>query len=63
MDAATGAVGTLSATSDANAYPTGISATGAVSNLLIWGEIDVSQDPDWTGITDSQSPGWTDVAA
>jgi len=30
---------------------------------LVWGEIDSSQDPSWTGVTDTQDPNWTDIAA
>jgi len=42
--------------------PTGVEATGAVSQLLVWGPVDTSQTPDWTIISDSQTPNWEEVA-
>ena len=42
-------------------YPIGVSATGYVSGVLVWGEVDDSQNPDWQNINDSQTSTWVDV--
>ena len=62
MDAATGAVGTLSTSSAAGVDVTGETATSQLGKLLIWGTIIPGQDPSWGSISDSQDPGWQEVA-
>ena len=53
---------------------TGVSATGAVGSVLVWGIIDDSQTPSWATIStsqtsgfseidDAQTPDWTQIAA
>ena len=46
----------------ANVLPTGVEATGAVSQILVWGPIVPGQDPSWTGVTDTQDPTWSSVS-
>ena len=58
MDAATGAVGSLTTTSHANIYPTGVVGTGQITSVLVWGKVVPGQDPEWDGVNDSQSPSW-----
>ena len=41
----------------------GVSATGAISNVNVWGIIDASQTPDFSTISSSQSPSWSTVDA
>ena len=44
---ATGTLGTVTPAAKAAISVTGISATGSVSNVVLWGEVDVSQTADW----------------
>jgi len=70
----TAVVGTVTGTGAATALVTGVAGTTVLANLLVWGNIVPSQDPDytpttpsqsasWSGTTPSQSPEWEDVAA
>ena len=47
---ATGAVGTLTVALSAVASVTGVSASVSTSNVLVWSEIDTSQNPNWVEI-------------
>jgi hypothetical protein len=71
---ATGGVGAVTHTGDANVYAIGVSATGEISKVLVWGRIVPNQNPSytpeepiqspgWNAETPSQSPGWTREAA
>ena len=40
---------------------TGVSATGYVRSVLVWGLIDDSQTPNWVNIDDSQTITWSEV--
>jgi hypothetical protein len=61
--AGTASVGSVTVEGDANATVTGLSATGSVGLVLVWGEITPSQNPNFSAITPSQTPSWTDIAA
>ena len=61
--AGTASVGTATSVGDANANVTGLSATGSVGSVLVWGEITPSQNSNFSAITPSQTPSWTDIAA
>ena len=61
-DALTSALGSVTATGEANTSVTGVYGTGEISQILVWGIIVPGQDPSWGGIDDSQSPGWQEVA-
>jgi hypothetical protein len=63
MDAATGAVGSLATTADANAYPTGVNATGAVGILVLWSDVIPGQTTTYSAISPSQTPNWVDKVA
>ena len=59
---ATSALGTAYVVEAAtNVYPTGLSATGEVGRVLIWQNIDPSQNPNWINMTPSQTPNWTSI--
>jgi len=47
---ATGAVGTLTVALSAVASVTGVSASVSTSNVLVWSQIDTSQNPNWVEI-------------
>ena len=50
---ARGYLGVSEPDAEANAYPTGVEATGEIANgrfILVWGEIDTSQDANWKRI-------------
>ena len=68
----TGAAGDV-AVADAVIGVTGVSATGVVNIVNVWGLVDdsqtpnystisTSQTPSWTAVTDSQTPSWEEVA-
>ena len=61
MEAATGAVGDVSAIITISISVTGVEATGAVSQLQVWGKIVPSQTPNYTEVTETQNPSWTEV--
>jgi hypothetical protein len=44
-------------------FPTGVSATGAVGQVLVWGKIVPVPTGPWTPVNDSQTPNWTVIAA
>ena len=62
MDAATSALGTETVQASANAYPTTVTGTGAVSGLNVWGEIIPNQTPNYSTISTTQTPNWSEVA-
>ena len=61
--AGTASVGTVTSEGDANANVTGLSATGSVGSVLLWGQIIPSQNSQFSAITVSQTPSWTNIAA
>ena len=61
--AGTASVGSVTVEGDANANVTGLSATGSVGSVLVWGEITPSQNSNFSAITPSQTPSWTNIAA
>ena len=61
QSASTGQIGDLTPQASAGVSVTGISATGQISQLTVWGIVDDSQDPSWSAVSDSQTPGWSDV--
>jgi hypothetical protein len=56
-------LGSVTVTADANVYPAGISATGQVGRVLVWGTIVPDQTPNWSQVSPSQTPSWTEIAA
>ena len=59
----TSSVGSVTTTSSAEVSVTGVTATGSIGQVLVWGAIIPSQNPSYSTITPSQSPSWTDIAA
>ena len=41
---------------------TGLSATGFVTNVLVWGLVDDTQTPNYANINSTQTPNWEEVA-
>ena len=52
----------LSAKAGAKAHPTGQSITTGIGTVLVWGEIDESQTPSYSTISETQTPNWEEVA-
>ena len=50
-----------STTAAANVVPTGQSATFTTGSIFIWGEIDDSQTPNYSGVATSQDPNYTSI--
>ncbi len=61
--AGTGEGGTGKTDAKARVTTTGVSATGQVGQVLVWGSIVPDQDPLDTTINTLQTPSWTDIAA
>ena len=59
----TTSVGAVTTAAKANVTPTGVSATASVGKVLIWGEVDTSQTPDYSNIATSQTPNYTIIDA
>jgi hypothetical protein len=47
---ATGAIGTPFIAINMRVYPTGVSATASPTSVLVWGQINDAQSPNWTVI-------------
>ena len=60
--AATASVGSVTVTVDAIIDVTGVSATGSVGQVLVYGRVVPDQNPTYTEITPSQSPTWLEEA-
>ena len=69
----TGSVGSVTTISKANVVPTGVSATGFVTDVLVWGLIDDTQTKNYANINadqsssfaeinETQTPNWEEVA-
>jgi len=56
-----GIAGNTTATGDGNVYLTGVQATGIIGQVLVWGQIPVVPDPNWTQIDDDSNEGWTQI--
>ena len=41
---------------------TGVSVTISINNLIVWGEVDDSQTPNYQSVSDSQTVDWQEVA-
>ena len=54
-------IGSVSVTGTANIVPTGVSATGYIRNVNVWGIINNGQNPDWNAINNSQTPNWNNI--
>jgi hypothetical protein len=50
------------AKANADVLVTGVNATGAVGTVLVWGEVDDNQNPNWQNITSAQTPTWGNVS-
>jgi hypothetical protein len=46
---------------DANVSPTGVSATGEISKVLVWGRIVPNQNPSYTPINPAQSASFATI--
>jgi hypothetical protein len=57
-EAATG-TDAISAIKSVNAFVTGIQLVVNIGNVLIWAQIDDSQNANWQNITTTQGSGWT----
>lgn len=71
---AIGQLGNVEVIGTANIYPEGVQAVGIISPVLVWGQVDDGQNPDWQAvggfqsanwqdILDTQDPEWTNIAA
>jgi hypothetical protein len=58
QSAMTSALGSLTVTTHVSIALTGVYGTGAISQILVWGDVVPGQDPEWGVIDDSQSPSW-----
>ena len=61
MEAATGAVGDVSATTHVTILITGLEGTGQITQLLVWGLVDDSQTPNYSSVSTSQTPNYSSV--
>ena len=62
---ASGAVGTLgdeSVQGKANASVTGLSATGSIESVIVWGNIIPAPGTSYSTLTPSSSPTWSTVS-
>ena len=55
-------IGAVSTVAKANVVPTGQSVTVSLSSVLVYGEIDTSQTPNFSDVTTTQTPNYSDVA-
>jgi hypothetical protein len=58
---AAGAVGQVSVDAGAIAFPTGVSATGQMGQVIVWGAIIPDPGTAWTDVDPSATTIWTDV--
>tara|TARA_B110000902_G_C13939881_1_gene449290 strand:+ start:303 stop:515 length:213 start_codon:yes stop_codon:yes gene_type:complete len=61
--AITSAINAVTTSAAANVVPTGQSATFTTGSIFIWGEIDDSQTPNYSGVATSQTPNYTSITA
>jgi hypothetical protein len=54
-------LGTVVVSGGATATPTGVSATGEIGQVNVWGQIDDGQSANWQNINDAQTPTWVVV--
>ena len=62
---ATGAVGTLgdeSVVGKANVSVTGLSATGSIESVIVWGLVSPPPGTSYTAVSPSSSPTWATVS-
>jgi hypothetical protein len=45
-----GLIGQITVGLGADVFPTGVSVTGSIGDILLWQEVNTSQDPNWTRI-------------
>ena len=60
--AVTSAIGAVTTVAKANVVPPGQSGTVSLSSVLVYGEIDTSQTPNFSDVTTTQTPNYSDVA-
>ena len=58
---ATSQLGTATVDAEAKVSVTGLELTSAVGTVLIWGEVDDDQTPNWSEINDGVSDGWSTI--
>ena len=56
-------VGSVEGKANADVDVIGLSATGSVGQVLVYGRIVPDQNPNYTNITPNQSVNWTKIAA
>jgi len=42
-------------------HPTGLSAIGEVGRVLVWQDVNPSQNPNWINLSPSQTPTWVNI--
>ena len=57
----TGEVGTVVARAGSNVAVSGVQATGIVASVLVWGEVNTNQTPNWQAVNDAQTPSWVEI--
>jgi hypothetical protein len=60
--AATGAVGSVTISADANVAVTGVEATGEISSVNVYNIIIPNQNPNYVGISPAQTPAYSNIA-
>jgi hypothetical protein len=61
--AVTSALGTVTTDAAANVQLTGVEIQSALGAVLVYGEIDTDQTPNYATIDDSQTPGYVEIIA
>jgi hypothetical protein len=59
----TSALGTVTTVAAANVYPSGVETQSALGAVLVYGELDTAQTPNYATIDDSQTPGYVEITA
>ena len=59
--AVTSALGTVSTDAEANVVPTGQSVTVSLASVLVYGEVDTSQTPNFSDVATTQTPNYTTI--
>tara|TARA_R110000744_G_scaffold2789_1_gene11143 strand:- start:236 stop:439 length:204 start_codon:yes stop_codon:yes gene_type:complete len=61
--AVTSALGTVTTDAAANVQLVGVEIQSALGAVLVWGELNTDQTPNYATINDSQTPGYVEIIA
>ena len=59
---ATASLGSVVISAGAKVSVTGVQATGSITSVLVWGQINDNQTPNWVDVNDSQSVTWSAIS-